>query len=67
MGQGGAARNTAFERTETILTSFPELGIAVVAHFGHPVFEVLEWVSIPRASAAHNLAGEVESKSETLE
>lgn len=36
-------------------TSFPELGVAVVTHFGHPVFEVLQWVSVPGTSTAHHL------------
>lgn len=40
---------------EIKFTSFPELGIAVVTHFGHPVFEVLEWISVPGTSAAHHL------------
>lgn len=37
------------------LTFFPELGKAVVTHFGHPVLEVLEWVSVPGTSTAHHL------------
>lgn len=36
----------------------------MVAHLGHPVFEVLEWVSIPGASTAHHLAREAGSKRE---
>lgn len=43
-------------------TSFSELGVAVVTHFGHPVFEVLEWVSIPRASTAHHLLRQARCK-----
>lgn len=43
-------------------TSLPELSIAVVTHLGHPLFEVLEWVSIPRASTAHHLAREADWK-----
>lgn len=36
-------------------TSFPELSIAVVTHFGHPVFEVFQWVSVSRTGTAHHL------------
>ncbi len=43
-------------------TSFPELGIAVVTHFSHPVFEVLQRVSVPGTSAAHHLLREIEYK-----
>lgn len=58
--QDGAGRRRETHKEK--FTSFPELGKAVVAHFGHPVFEVLEWVSIPRASTAHHLAREADSK-----
>lgn len=37
------------------VTSFPELGIAVVTHFGHSVFEVLQRVSVPGTSTANHL------------
>lgn len=54
------------EPREMKFTSFPELGIAVVTHFGHPVFEVLEWVSVPGTSAAHHLLRETEGKKTVL-
>lgn len=47
--------STTAKHQEMRLTSFPELGIAVVTHFGHPVFEVLQWVSVPGTSTAHHL------------
>lgn len=49
------------------LTFFPELGVAVVTHFGHPVFEVLEGVSVPGTSTAHHLRPKTGGKLETTE
>jgi len=39
-------------------TSFPELSIAVVTHFGHSIFEVLQRISVSGTSSAHHLLTE---------
>lgn len=34
----------------------------MVTHFGYPVFEVLQWVSVPGTGTAHHLLTETECK-----
>lgn len=47
------------KQTKKAFTFFPELDIAVITHFSHSVFEVLQRVSVPGAGSAHHLLREI--------